>query len=96
MAIECFNLYEHHITWVKTQPRGSRSKMIRRCIDFYIRHGQVMDSRDILQNLVLEQSDQITALERVRQVGGWRLLLAFLCGYILPHTLNLLEHALFG
>jgi len=70
--------------------------MVRRCIDFYIRHGQVMDSRDILQNLVLEQSDQISMLKRVRQVGGWRLLFAFLSGYVLSHALNLLEDALFG
>ena len=55
-----------------------------------------MDSRDILQNLVLEQSEKISTLKRVRQVGGWRLLFAFLSGYVLAHTLNLLEHTLFG
>jgi len=55
-----------------------------------------MESRDVLQNLVLEQSSTIEGMKRVRQVGGWRLLFAFLSGYVLAHTLNLLEHTLFG
>lgn len=64
---------------------------MRRAIDFYQnnRVQMLMDTRDMLQELVLEQSDQINV---ARQVGGRRLLLAFLVGHILAHALYLLEY----
>jgi hypothetical protein len=91
LAIEAFNLFERQLEWVRAQPKGTRSRAVRHAIDFY-HHNRVenlMNTRAALQEIVLEQDE---SLKVARQVGGRRLLLAFLVGHILAHALYLLEY----
>ena len=98
MSVEAFSLLQRQLDWVKGQPKGRRSRAVRNAIDFYHdnRVEDLMAVREKLQNIVLSQSDRIDELEKARQVGGRRLLFAFISGYFLAHTFDLLEYALFG
>lgn len=97
MSVEAFNLYHRQLKWVKQQPKGNRSKAVRNAIDFYHNNkvAQLMETRDILQNLVLEQSKELEQAKVARQVGGGRVLLALILGLsasdILAYALQLLE-----
>jgi hypothetical protein len=71
MTSESFSLDLECVQWVKTHPRGRRSAAVNRAILFYMHHGEVMESRDRLQNLVIyysevieSQSLRINSLER--------------------------------
>lgn len=98
MSVEAFSLFQRQLDWVKRQPKGRRSRAVRNAIDFYHdnRVEDLMAVRDALQKLVLEQSERLEKAEQSRKVGGRGLLLAFISGYFLAHSLDLLKYALFG
>jgi hypothetical protein len=85
MSVEAFNLYHRQLEWVKQQPKGSRSKAVRNAIDFYHNNkvSQLMKTRDILQDLVLEQSKELEKVKVARQVGGGRVLFALILGVVM-------------
>ena len=58
-----FSLNLESITWINTLPRGQRSSEVNRAILFYIHSRTVIDSRNKLQELVLEYSRTIDSLE---------------------------------
>ncbi len=91
MGVEAFSLFPHHLEWVKKQPKGKRSAAVRRAIDYWINSGQISIALDRQREATFELEEK---LHMARKVGGRRVTLAFLAGYILAHALDLLEYAL--
>ena len=63
MVIQAFSLSLESLQWIHTFPRGQRSAAVERAINFYMNNNEVLISRDSLQELVLEYSEQIESLE---------------------------------
>jgi len=57
-----FSLDLEVLNWVHEYPRGQRSAAVNRAILFHINARTVMESRDKLQELVYEYSEEITSL----------------------------------
>ena len=58
-----FSLDLEVLNWVHEYPRGQRSAAVNRAILFFVHSGAVVKSRDKLQELVYEYSEEITSLK---------------------------------